>query len=44
MLNNFYNDGVAWHDIACYHKKPFVCEDNQELLSRMRAANPGINI
>ncbi|CAG0923718.1 unnamed protein product, partial [Notodromas monacha] len=25
ILNNFYQDGVAWHDVACSHKKPFVC-------------------
>lgn len=21
ILNNFYNDGLKWHDIACYHRK-----------------------
>jgi len=26
ILNNFYNDGIKWHDVACYHTKPFVCE------------------
>jgi len=26
ILNNFYNDGIKWHDVACYHRKPFVCE------------------
>lgn len=21
ILNNFYNDGVNWHDVACHHVK-----------------------
>ena len=26
VLNNFYNDGVRFHDVACHHRKPVVCE------------------
>merc|ERR1712013_700708 len=27
VLNNFYdNEGIAFHDIACYHRKPVICE------------------
>lgn len=26
VLNNFYADGVKWHDVACHHRKPTVCE------------------
>ncbi|XP_042892943.1 C-type lectin domain family 4 member F-like [Penaeus japonicus] len=26
VLNNFYNDGIRWHDVACHHEKPIVCE------------------
>ncbi|XP_043192134.1 perlucin-like [Amphibalanus amphitrite] len=27
VLNRFYpGDGITWHDIACHHKKHFVCE------------------
>ncbi|XP_068237477.1 uncharacterized protein [Palaemon carinicauda] len=26
ILNNFYNDGVKWHDIGCHHLKPIICE------------------
>ena len=26
VLNNFYADGVVWHDVACHHKKPTICE------------------
>jgi len=36
ILNNFYNDGVNWHDVACHHRKPFVCEDNEDLLKYVR--------
>jgi len=27
VLNNIYGDGVKWHDIACHHEKPIICED-----------------
>ncbi|XP_045624466.2 uncharacterized protein [Procambarus clarkii] len=26
VLNNFYRDGIKWHDIACHHRKPVICE------------------
>ncbi|MPC82807.1 hypothetical protein E2C01_077491 [Portunus trituberculatus] len=26
VLNNFYNDGIVWHDIAPHHEKPIICE------------------
>ncbi len=26
VLNNFYADGIKWHDVACHHKKPTFCE------------------
>jgi hypothetical protein len=26
VLNNFYGDGIKWHDVACHHKKPTFCE------------------
>jgi len=44
VLNNVYNDGIAWHDVACYHEKPFVCEDSDELLNYVAATNPGIRL
>lgn len=28
VLNNFYGDGVKYHDIACHHRKPVICEQN----------------
>jgi len=27
VLNNFYGDGIKWHDVSCNHEKPIVCED-----------------
>ena len=44
FLNNFYGDGVVWHDIACYHKKPFVCEDDDNLIKFIEQSNPGITL
>lgn len=44
ILNNFYNDGLKWHDVACHHLKPFVCEDSDELLNFVRYRNPGIKL
>ena len=26
VLNNFYGDGIRWHDVGCSHRKPVVCE------------------
>jgi len=26
VLNNFYNDGVRFHDVSCHHTKPTICE------------------
>nr|QFS20851.1 C-type lectin 3 [Antheraea pernyi] len=44
ILNNVYNDGIAWHDVACYHEKPVVCEDSDELLNYVASTNPGIRL
>merc|ERR1711894_169464 len=44
LLNNIYEDGVVWHDIACYHPKPFVCEDSDALLDYVAATNEGIQL
>merc|ERR1711970_15709 len=27
ILNNVYRDGVKFHDVACHHRKPVVCEE-----------------
>ena len=42
VLNNFYADGVVWHDIACYHEKYFVCEDSDDLLEFARQSSPPV--
>lgn len=44
ILNQFYNDGVNWHDVACHHKKPWVCEENESLLKYVRFTNPTIRV
>lgn len=44
ILNQFYNDGVNWHDVACHHKKPWVCEENESLLRYVRFTNPNIRV
>jgi hypothetical protein len=44
VLNNFYNDGVHWHDVACHHRKPFVCEESESLLKYVRFTNPNLRI
>lgn len=44
VLNQFYNDGVNWHDVACHHKKSFVCEENDALLKYVRYTNPNLRI
>ncbi|XP_063701274.1 uncharacterized protein LOC134831472 [Culicoides brevitarsis] len=44
ILNNFYNDGVHWHDVACHHKKPWVCEENDALLKYVRYTNPNLRV
>merc|ERR1711936_650215 len=27
VLNNSYRDGVKFHDVACHHRKPVICEE-----------------
>jgi len=44
VLNNYYKDGIVWHDIACYHKKSFVCEDSDQLLEYMRQTHPNAKL
>jgi len=44
VFNNFYGDGVKWHDVACHYEKPFVCEDNAALINYMKGKNPGARL
>ncbi len=44
ILNDIYEDGIKWHAIACYHRKPFICEDSEQLLDFARATNTDLDI
>uniref|UniRef100_T1H8Y7 C-type lectin domain-containing protein n=2 Tax=Rhodnius prolixus TaxID=13249 RepID=T1H8Y7_RHOPR len=44
VLNNFYGDGIHWHDVACHHRKPFVCEDSESLLQYVQYTNPNLKL
>ena len=44
ILNDIYEDGIKWHDIACYHTKPFLCEDSEDLLVYARSIRKDLNI
>jgi len=44
ILNDIYEDGIKWHDIACYHTKPFICEDSEQLLDYVRLTNPEVEV
>jgi len=44
VLNNFYGDGIKWHDVACHHEKPIICEDNPGHLNFARQTFPSISI
>lgn len=38
VLHNVYHDGIKFHDVACYHKKYFICEDSIEFLGLIQTA------
>ena len=42
--NNWYDDGISWHDVACYHRKPFLCEDSEALMRKARQLSPNVQI
>jgi len=44
VLNNFYGDGIKWHDVACHHEKPIVCEDVEGHIAFARRTFPNIQI
>ena len=39
VKNNEYNDGVAWHDVACHTRSVIVCEDSDQLLALVKSQN-----
>ena len=44
VLNNHYDDGIRWHDVACHMRSVIVCEDSDQLLGRALRENPGRSI
>jgi hypothetical protein len=44
VLNNFYGDGIKWHDVACHHEKPIICEDVEGHINYARQQFPNIRI
>merc|ERR1712059_170194 len=44
LLNNIYEDGVKWHDVACYHRKNVLCEDSNLLIDYIKATNKRIRL
>jgi len=38
--NDWYGDGVSWHDAACYRTKQFVCEDSDKMVNFLRHQHP----
>lgn len=43
VLNNKYNDGVAWHDVACHFRSVIVCEDSDQLINLI-ASQEGVDV
>jgi hypothetical protein len=45
-LNNYYKDGIRWHDVTCNHIKSFVCEESPSLIAYARSIsrNKGLRI
>ena len=40
VQNDWYSDGVEWHDTACYRTKQFVCEDSDKMVNFLRKKHP----
>jgi len=43
VMNNKYNDGVAWHDVACHYRSVIVCEDSDQLIQLVNQKN-GVDV
>jgi hypothetical protein len=35
VLNNKYDDGIQWHDVACYFRSKIICEDSDLQMKRI---------
>ncbi|KAF7264734.1 hypothetical protein GWI33_022523 [Rhynchophorus ferrugineus] len=42
IMNNKYRDGISWHDEVCDFKKPFICEENLDMMEMVKAAAPSL--
>lgn len=36
VLNNKYNDGISWHDVACHFRSVIICEDSDQLMKLIK--------
>jgi len=43
VLNNKFNDGIAWHDVACHFRSVIVCEDSDQLIDLI-ARQEGVDV
>jgi len=43
VMNNKYNDGIAWHDVACHTRSVIVCEDSDQLMNLIQSTE-GIDV
>ncbi len=43
MLNNKYQDGLKWHDVACHFRSVIVCEDSDQLIALVQQQN-GVDV
>jgi len=44
VLHNWYNDGIEWHDSACYRAKNWICEDSEKMVKFLRRKHPNAQI
>ena len=45
VLDNFFNDGLSWHDTKCNDRRHIVCEDLPVgNINFVRQQNPGVII
>ena len=43
LPTDIYENSIKWHDIACYHPKPFKCKDSDALLD-LQPTDEGIRL
>ena len=42
--NDWYGDGISFHDSACFIGMAFICEDSDALLRKARSLSPSVPI